>query len=115
MQKQVQIPAQKKQLRTKNEMRRKLSACAIQKFNGYELLRNHLQRGERRDFVPIDVVYEPTLDEKKKTIFCFLLRTFISPTTVVWRKFERNKNRWILLVQDSAITATIISLKALKK
>ena len=51
-------------------MRRKLSACAIQKFNGYELLRNHLQRGERRDFVPIDVVYESTLDEKKK-FFCF--------------------------------------------
>ena len=60
----------KKKLRAKNEMRRELSACPIQKFNGYELLRNHLQRRERRDLVPINVVYEPTLDEKK-TFFCF--------------------------------------------
>ena len=52
-------------------MRRELSACTIQKFNGYELLRNHLQRGERRDFVPIDVVYEPTLDEKKNNFLFF--------------------------------------------
>ena len=51
-------------------MRRELLACVIQKFNGYELLRNHLQHGERRHFFPIDVVYERTLD-KKKTIFCF--------------------------------------------
>ena len=57
-------------LRNKNEMRRELLACAIQKFNEYEVLRNHLHHGERRDFVPIGVVYEPTLDEKKR-IFCF--------------------------------------------
>ena len=60
----------KKKLHNKNEMGHELLSCAIQKFNGYELLRNHLQNGERKDFVLIDVVYEPTLDEKK-TIFCF--------------------------------------------
>ena len=41
-------------------MERKLSACIIQKFNGYELLRNHLNSIEKRDFIPIDIVYEPT-------------------------------------------------------
>ena len=64
----------KKKLHNKNQMRRELSSCAIQKSNDYELLRNHLQNGERKDFVPIDVVYEPTLDEKK-LIFCFFYST----------------------------------------
>ena len=60
----------RQKLKTKNEMRKELSACAIQKFNGYELLRNHLNNGERQDFIPIDIVYEPTLDTTKP-IFCF--------------------------------------------
>ena len=51
-------------------MKRELSACIIQKFNGYELLRNHLNSIERKDFIPIDVVYEPTLNENK-IIECF--------------------------------------------
>ena len=60
----------RKKLKTKNEMRKELSSCAIQKFNGYELLRNHLNYGKRRDFIPIDIVYESTLDTKKP-ILCF--------------------------------------------
>ena len=51
-------------------MKLELSACIIQKFNGYELLRNHLNSIERKDFIPIDVVYEPTLNENK-IIECF--------------------------------------------
>ena len=51
-------------------MRRELSSCAIQKFNGYELLINHLEQRETKDFKPIDIVYEPTLDVNK-LIFCF--------------------------------------------
>ena len=50
-------------------MKRKLSACIIQKFNGYELFRNHLNSTEQKDFIPIDVVYEPTLNEKKVIVF----------------------------------------------
>ena len=60
----------RQKLKTKNEMRKELSACAIQKFNGYELLRNHLNYVERKDFIPIGIVYEPTLDTKKP-ILCF--------------------------------------------
>ena len=50
-------------------MGRELSACAIQKFNGYEILRKHLNNGEWQNFIPIDVVYEPTLDTTKP-IYC---------------------------------------------
>lgn len=32
----------RQKLKTKNEMIRELSACVIQTFNGYEILRNHL-------------------------------------------------------------------------
>ena len=39
-------------------MKRELSACIIQKFNEYELLRNHPNSFEKKDFIPIDVVYE---------------------------------------------------------
>ena len=60
----------RQKLKSKNEMKRELSACIIQKFNGYDLLRNHLQHFERQDFIPIDIVYEPTLDTNKP-IFCF--------------------------------------------
>ena len=34
------------------------------------MLRNHLNSKERKDFVPLDVVHEPTLDDKK-LIVCF--------------------------------------------
>ena len=32
----------RKKLTGKDESKRELSACVVQKFNGYELLRNHL-------------------------------------------------------------------------
>lgn len=44
--------------------------CLIQKFNGSELLRSHLNNEEKQDFVPIDIIYEPTLNTNKP-IFCF--------------------------------------------
>ena len=47
-------------------MKRELSSCIVQKFNGYELLRNNLNSFEKKDFIPLDIVYEPTLDENKK-------------------------------------------------
>ena len=57
-------------LRKKNQMKRELSACIIQKFNRYELLRNHLNSTERKNFILIDIVYKPTVNEKK-LIVCF--------------------------------------------
>ena len=51
-------------------MKTELSACVIQKFNGYDLLKNTLQRSQKRDLVPIDIVYELSLDVNK-AILCF--------------------------------------------
>ena len=52
-------------------MRKELSACVVQKFNGYEMLRNHLNYGETKDFIPIDIFYEPTLVTKKNDVMLF--------------------------------------------
>ena len=57
--------------KTKNEMKVELSACVIQKFNGYDLLRANLKYSEKKNLVPIDIVYEPTLNNEKP-IECFL-------------------------------------------
>ena len=51
--------------KTKNEMKVELSACVIQKFNGYDLLRANLKYSEKKNLVPIDIVYEPTLNNEK--------------------------------------------------
>ena len=51
-------------------MKRELSACVIQKFNGYELIGNSINSTERKDLVLIDIGYEPTLKENK-SIECF--------------------------------------------
>ena len=58
----------KKKYREKNEVTRNLSACVIEKFNGYEIIRNDLARKERLDFQPLDIVYEPCLDETTPVI-----------------------------------------------
>ena len=56
----------KRKLKEKNQMKRELSACIIQKFNRYELLRNHLNSTEIKNFIPIDIVYEPNLNDKNQ-------------------------------------------------
>ena len=66
----------KQNLKEKNKMKRELSSCAIQKFNGYELLRNNLHSFEKKDSIPIDIIYERKLDENKK-IECFFALIFL--------------------------------------
>ena len=60
----------KRKLKEKNENIKELSACVVRKFNGYETLRSHLNQQEKKDFIPIDIVYEPTLDDTSE-IECF--------------------------------------------
>ena len=59
----------RQKLLSKNEMKTELSASVIQKFNGYDLLRNNLQHSGKTELVPIDTVYEPTLDVTKPILF----------------------------------------------
>ena len=51
-----------KKVKGKNEAARNLSACVLKKFDGYEVLRKDLQRKESIDFIPINMVYEPSFD-----------------------------------------------------
>ena len=60
----------RQKLRTKNEMKAELFAYVIQEFNGYELLRSNLNYSEKKNLLPIDIVYEPTLNTEKP-IECF--------------------------------------------
>ena len=39
-----------------------LSACIIQQFNGYEMVKKHLQKKGKK-IEPLAIVYEPVLDE----------------------------------------------------
>ena len=45
-------------------MTRSLSSSVIEKFNGYEFIKQKLARKEKVDFKAIDTVYEPVYDEK---------------------------------------------------
>ena len=69
-------------------MRKELSSSAIRKFNGYDLLKNNLQKKEATDFIPIDIVYEPTLD-KEKLILCYFSPNIFS---AFHTRIEKMKN-----------------------
>ena len=53
----------KKKVQGKNEVTRNLSSSILQKFDGYEMIRNDLSHREKAEVIPINVVYEPTYDE----------------------------------------------------
>ena len=44
-------------------MKRNLSSSVVEKFNGYEMIRQKLQRKEKIDLTPVDISYEPSYDE----------------------------------------------------
>ena len=83
-------------------MKRELSTCVMQKFNGYESLRNHLNSIERRDFIPIDIVYEPTLDEKKN-IECFFAPKFFLGYCSTVEKSRKVEEFLIILMQKMSL------------
>lgn len=97
-------------------MRKELSACAIQKFHGYGLLRNYLNSVERKDFVPIDIVYEPTLDDKNPIVCFYCPHIYLGfHTTIEKLKNGKRALNHTGAKQDNAIIATIILLKAMKR
>ena len=61
----------KEKVQRKNEVTRNLSACILEKFNGYETIRNNLSRKEKIDFRVIDIVYEPSFDKDIPVIYYF--------------------------------------------
>ena len=52
-----------KKVQGKKKLKRNLSSSVVEKFNGYEMIRQKLQRNEKIDLTPIDISYEPSYDE----------------------------------------------------
>ena len=63
-------------------MTRNLSSSVIEKFNGYENIKQKLARKEKVDFIPLDIVYKPTFDGSTP-IPCF----FKSQIYLVYRRY----------------------------
>ena len=53
----------KKKVQGKNEVTRNLSSPVLEKFNGYEMIRNDLSFNEKVELILIDIMYEPIYDE----------------------------------------------------
>ena len=53
----------KKKVIGKNEVTRNLSSSVLEKFNGYETIKQKFIYKEKFDFTPFDIVYEPTRDQ----------------------------------------------------
>ena len=81
----------RQKLKDKNQIKRELSTCIIQKFNGYELLWNHLNSIERRDFIQIDIVYEHTLDEKNNIECFFTLKNVLGYRSTIEKSRKGGK------------------------
>ena len=76
-------------LKEKNKMKKQLTACVISKFNGYNLLRQSFRFEEKKDLIPINVVYEPTLNDQKP-IECFFVPDI---EKVCYTSFEVERHR----------------------
>ena len=59
----------KKDVHGKNNVLRDLSACVIQKFDGYEISKQKLKREQKCFLEPIDIVYEPV--KENENIKCY--------------------------------------------
>ena len=53
----------KKKVQGKNEVIRNLLSSVLEKFNGYEMIRNHLHSEEGAELIQINVVCKPIYDE----------------------------------------------------
>ena len=73
-------------------MKAELSACVIQKFNGYDLLRSNLKYSEKKNLLPIDIAYEPTLNTEKP-IECFLGDEIHLEFNTSYDKFVRDNKK----------------------
>ena len=81
----------RQKLQSKNEMKAELSSCFIQKFNGYDLLRVELALDERKNLLPVDIVYEPTTQDKNKPIYCYFAPKIHLAFQSVYEGFKNGK------------------------
>ena len=80
----------RKKVQEKNEVTRNRSSSVIEKFNGYEMIRQDLANNERVDIEPINIVYEPVFDENISVPCFFTDRIYLAYRSyIVW--FDRGK------------------------
>ena len=72
-------------------MTRNLSACVLEKFNGYETIRNALARKEQRDFEAISIFYECNYDASTPVPDYFTDEIHLAYKSYVGR-FDKEKN-----------------------
>ena len=53
-----------KKVQGKNKVTRNLSSSVLEKFNGYEMIRQKLDRKKVTELAPINISHEPIYDEK---------------------------------------------------
>ena len=82
----------KKRVQGKNEVTRNLSTCVLEKFNGYENIRNNLWKKEKIDFTTINIVYEPSFDENVPVICNFTDQIHTAYKSYIGR-FDKGKER----------------------
>lgn len=75
----------KKDVLGQSNVIRGLSACAIQKFNGYEMIRKKLKKKEEKHIEPLEVVSEPVMDNS--AIKCF----FTDSLHLIFRSYVDKK------------------------
>ena len=68
-------------IKGENNVQCDITACIVQKFNGYEVLKIQLKGIEKRNHEPIDIIYEPVNHERH--IRYFLQMTFILLTDLI--------------------------------
>ena len=73
-------------------MRKELSACLISKCNGFEFLRNSLKSKEKKDFIPIDIVYKRTLNDQKPIECFFALKIEMAYNAIIELVRQGKKN-----------------------
>ena len=88
----------KKKNEGKNKLTRDLSSSVVEKFNWYEIIRHELAPREKKEFTPINIIYEPVLNDKIP-ISCFFTdqihlayRSYIS---VVQKEKEKIHSRTV--------------------
>ena len=84
----------KKKVQRKNEVTRNLSACVLEKFNGYETIRNDLSRKEKVDFRAIDIASESSFD-KTTPVICYFSPNIQLAYRSYIGKFEKRQEKVI--------------------
>ena len=81
-------------------MTRNISACVLEKFNGYETIRNNFSRKEKIEFQSIDLVYEPSFDKDTPLVCYFSPKIYLAYKSYIGcfeNGQERVKNRTVRL------------------